>query len=252
MSTRPAGRTRGQAGQPGGGGGDSELQALIDAAGLRTYRVTRRSSVAIRVTQRDKRSVSLPPELARAIDEAAADSGTTFNAWITETASHRLRLEAAPGCGVVGAGPRTPNRTRAGRGVDPGSGPSRPRRWLQALGVVAGVTYDSGVLIAGKRNDRRMWALHVGFMAEEVIPVVPAPVLAGVWRGGPRQASLARMLAGCGIEEMSADQARRVGELAGRSGHDDVGDVTVVEGAVRRGGDVLVTSIGRHEENADR
>lgn len=46
------------------------------------------------VAQRDKRSVSFPPELAKAIDEAAADSGTTFSAWVTETASHRLRLEA--------------------------------------------------------------------------------------------------------------------------------------------------------------
>jgi hypothetical protein len=43
--------------------------------------------------QRDKRSVSFPPELARAVDEAAAESGKTFSAWIAETASDRLRLE---------------------------------------------------------------------------------------------------------------------------------------------------------------
>lgn len=46
------------------------------------------------VAQRDKRSVSFPPELAKAIDEAAAASGTSFSAWISETASHRLRLQA--------------------------------------------------------------------------------------------------------------------------------------------------------------
>ena len=46
------------------------------------------------MAQRDKRSVSFPPELAKAIDEAAAAAGSTFSAWITETASHRLRLEA--------------------------------------------------------------------------------------------------------------------------------------------------------------
>ena len=45
------------------------------------------------VARRDKRSVSFPPDLARAIDEAAAASGITFSAWIAETASHRLRLE---------------------------------------------------------------------------------------------------------------------------------------------------------------
>ena len=93
-----------------------------------------------------------------------------------------------------------------------------------------GVTYDTGALVAGERNDRRMWALHVGFLAEEVVPTVPAPVLAEAWRGGPRQASLARLMAGCDIEVMSADQARRVGELAGRASHDDIVDVTVVEG----------------------
>ncbi|MDA8296963.1 MAG: hypothetical protein M0004_10340 [Actinomycetota bacterium] len=48
----------------------------------------------LRVAQRDKRSVSFPPELAKAIDEAAAASGSSFSAWIAETASRRLRLEA--------------------------------------------------------------------------------------------------------------------------------------------------------------
>ena len=43
---------------------------------------------------RDKRSVSLPPELAEAIDKAAADEGTTFSAWLADTAAHRLRLDA--------------------------------------------------------------------------------------------------------------------------------------------------------------
>ena len=46
------------------------------------------------VAQRDKRSVSFPPELAHDIDEAAAEAGTSFSAWIAETASHRLRVEA--------------------------------------------------------------------------------------------------------------------------------------------------------------
>jgi hypothetical protein len=49
------------------------------------------------MAQRDKRSVSLPPELARAIDDAAAADNTTFSAWLSETAAHRLRLEAGRG-----------------------------------------------------------------------------------------------------------------------------------------------------------
>ncbi len=47
-----------------------------------------------------------------------------------------------------------------------------------------GVTYDTGALIAADRNDRRMWALHAGFLALEVSPTVPTPVLAEAWRGG--------------------------------------------------------------------
>ena len=58
---------------------------------------------------------------------------------------------------------------------------------------MGGVTYDTGALIAAERNDRRMWALHAGLLAEEVVPVVPVPVLAEAWRGGARQASLVRL-----------------------------------------------------------
>jgi hypothetical protein len=105
-----------------------------------------------------------------------------------------------------------------------------------------GITYDTGALIAAERNDRHMWALHMGFIAEEVVPIVPAPVMAEAWRGGPRQASLARILAGCHVEPMSAEQARQVGELAGRARHDDVIDVAVVEGALRRDDHVIITS----------
>jgi hypothetical protein len=107
---------------------------------------------------------------------------------------------------------------------------------------IAGVTYDTGALLAAERNDRRMWALHAGFLAEDIVPVVPAPVLAQAWRGGSRQASVARLLAMCEIEPMSEKQARDVGTLAGRAGHDDVVDVTVVEGAIRHRNGVVTSN----------
>lgn len=90
-----------------------------------------------------------------------------------------------------------------------------------------------------------MWALHAAFLAEEVVPVVPVPVLAEAWRGGAKQASLARLLAMCDVEPMSEEQARQVGVLAGKARHDDIVDVTVVEGALRRG-DGIVTSNESH------
>jgi hypothetical protein len=110
---------------------------------------------------------------------------------------------------------------------------------------MGGVTYDAGALVAAERNNRRMWALHAGYLAEEVIPTVPAPVLAQAWRGGSRQASLSRLLRMCDIEPMREELGRNVGVLAGRSDHDDIVDVCVVEGAVRRD-DAVVTSNVTH------
>jgi len=78
-------------------------------------------------------------------------------------------------------------------------------------------------------------------LREEVVPVVPAPVLAQAWRGGARQARVARLLQVCDVEPLGED----VGVLAGKAKHDDVVDVVVVEGAIRRG-DAVVTSDAGH------
>ncbi len=53
--------------------------------------------------------------------------------------------------------------------------------------------------------------MQSGQLAEEVIPTVPAPVLAQAWRGGSRQASLSRLLRLCDTEPMSEELARNVG-----------------------------------------
>jgi predicted nucleic acid-binding protein len=66
-------------------------------------------------------------------------------------------------------------------------------------------------------------------------------VVAQAWRGGRRQAQLARFLAGCDIEPLDDGQARAVGTLAARAGATDIVDITVVEGALRRR-DLVVTS----------
>ena len=43
---------------------------------------------------RQKRSISLPHDLAEAIEQAATTEGTTVSAWLADTAAHRLRLDA--------------------------------------------------------------------------------------------------------------------------------------------------------------
>jgi hypothetical protein len=116
---------------------------------------------------------------------------------------------------------------------------------------VAGVTYDTGALVAAERNNRKMWELHAGLIAEEVVPVVPAPVLAQAWRGGARQASLARLLRLCDVEPMSGQLAKRVGALVSESDHDDIVDVAVVEGAIRRGDGVVTSDAGHIRKIAE-
>jgi hypothetical protein len=59
--------------------------------------------------------------------------------------------------------------------------------------------------------------------------------------GGSGQASLSLFLRMCDTEPLTEELATEVGALAGKADHDDVVDVSVVEGAVRRG-DAIVTS----------
>jgi predicted transcriptional regulator len=70
------------------------------------------------MAQREKRSISLPPELARAVDDAARAEGTTFSAWLAQTAAHRLKLEAgrqAIAEWELENGPLTPEEMASGR-----------------------------------------------------------------------------------------------------------------------------------------
>jgi len=106
---------------------------------------------------------------------------------------------------------------------------------------VTGVTYDSGALIAAERGERVMWARHRALLLRRVIPAVPAPVVAQCWRGTPRQAQLARLLAGCDVEALDDARARATGILADRARTTDIVDAGVVEGALRRG-DLIISS----------
>jgi predicted nucleic acid-binding protein len=104
-----------------------------------------------------------------------------------------------------------------------------------------GVVYDTGALIAGEGNDRRLWALHARAIQRGVLPIVPAGCVVEAWRGS-RQSSLSRLLDGCEIEALAAEPARRAGALR-RTLADVIGpvDATVVETAVRRGAAVVTS-----------
>ena len=98
--------------------------------------------------------------------------------------------------------------------------------------------------MAAERDDRIMWSLHRAALRRGLPPTVPAAVLAESWRGGP-QAKLSRLLKGCDVEDLTKTQARAVGALAARARHDDIVDVSVVEGALRRN-HAVVTSNASH------
>jgi hypothetical protein len=127
---------------------------------------------------------------------------------------------------------------RRGLGGCSQTGGRGPRR---GEGSVAGVTYDTGMLIAAERGDRRAWSRHRGLLRLGVAPTLPAPALGEAWRGGARQALLARLVAGCEVEATVEAHAKTAGSILGVAGHDDVVDAIVVEGAVRRG-DAIVTA----------
>jgi hypothetical protein len=72
------------------------------------------------MAQRDKRSISLPPELARAVDEAARAEGLTFSGWLARTAAHRLKLDAGRKALAEWEqenGPLTPEERAEGRAI---------------------------------------------------------------------------------------------------------------------------------------
>jgi hypothetical protein len=100
---------------------------------------------------------------------------------------------------------------------------------------------DSGALVALERNERAMWRrLKAARLCAEV-PVSHGGVVGQVWRGrGPRQALLARALAGIDVRPLDEPLGRAAGELLERCGRGDVIDAALV--LLARDGDLLVTS----------
>ena len=102
---------------------------------------------------------------------------------------------------------------------------------------------DSGALIALERGDARMRELVRLARLHDRRTIIPAPVIAQVWRDGSRQNALARLLRASFVQTASLDEplARIVGALCGRAGTDDVVDATVVI-VTRRENAVVVSS----------
>ena len=95
---------------------------------------------------------------------------------------------------------------------------------------MAGVTLDTGALIAIERGDPRLQALLDEAHAAGAELAVPAGVVAQAWRGGTRQARLARFLRLATVTVIALDEpeARAAGALCGHANTADVVDASVV------------------------
>lgn len=88
------------------------------------------------------------------------------------------------------------------------------------------IVLDTGALVALDRGDVGMWARVARASAGAVPVVVPVGAVAQAWRGGARQARLARALTHS--EPASFDRlARAAGQLCGRAQTTDVVDASV-------------------------
>ena len=81
---------------------------------------------------------------------------------------------------------------------------------------------DAGALIAVDRQDRLIGAILRLAHQEQLSVRTSAVVVAQVWRGGGRQANLARVLAGIDAVGLDDSAGRSVGALLQQSRTDDV------------------------------
>jgi len=108
---------------------------------------------------------------------------------------------------------------------------------------VTGTTLDTGALIALEAGQRRMAVLVEEAVTSRAPLAIPAGVLAQAWRGGSRQARLARLLRSsvCTVVPLDQRSALRIGALCAATGTSDVVDVSVALCARDRGHAVVTT-----------
>jgi len=89
------------------------------------------------------------------------------------------------------------------------------------------IVYDAGALIAIGRRSGRMLLIHRRALSEGTVPIVPTIVLGQVWRGTPREASLAQALKACRPYVLDVVTAKLGGQLCGVAGTSDLADAVV-------------------------
>lgn len=94
------------------------------------------------------------------------------------------------------------------------------------------IVFDTAALVALERNDRNLWVRLDEAVRADIPVVVPLGALAQAWRGGPRQARLARALRD--LDQASFDDVALIaGEVCGKVGTADVVDASIAVVAAR-------------------
>ena len=107
------------------------------------------------------------------------------------------------------------------------------------MAVRDGLVYGVGALRAAARGDRMMWALHRAALTYGIVPIVPVVAVAEAFRTEPRGDRIESLLAGAEVEVLEAEGARRIGDLAARSGTADLVAVATTVVAARRNAAVI-------------
>jgi hypothetical protein len=87
---------------------------------------------------------------------------------------------------------------------------------------------DAGALIAAERGNRGLIAVLGGAAVLGCRIVVPASVLAQIWRGGSRSAVLARLIEASEIDPLNEKRAKEIGVRLARRDASDIADAHVV------------------------
>lgn len=106
---------------------------------------------------------------------------------------------------------------------------------------MAGLTLDTGALIAYERGDERIREILAVAYARGVVPTIPAIALAEVWRGDAKDARVTRLLKACSIETVDEQLARSAGRLRRATPGAATIDACIAAGVNQRG-DAIATS----------
>ncbi len=104
---------------------------------------------------------------------------------------------------------------------------------------MAGLTLDSGALIAVEKHNREIVTLLKAAAAADVGVTIPVGVLAQTWRRNSPM--IARLLQASDVENMAQAEAKEIGAALAASKTSDIVDGSVVVSALKRG-DTIVTS----------